>query len=303
MTLLVGAWTAGLVLSLVALGVLVSYRIFRFPDITVDGSFTFGATVAAALLVRGTHPAWASLAGFGAGAAAGLVTGVLHTRFRIQALLAGILVMTALYSVNLRVLGRANVPLLGETTTIGTLLGATGDLDVAGWSVPARDAAFLGAALVLAAGVALLLYLFLRTELGTAMRATGDNPGMVRALGGDVRDLTTAGLALSNGLIGLAGAVFAQYQGFADVMMGTGILVWGLASLIIGEAVVGSARLGLVVTGSVVGSILFRLLVAIALRAGLDPNDLKLVTAGFVLAALVLTGWLARPKGGADAHA
>ena len=144
--------------------------------------------------------------------------------------------------------------------------------------------------------VALLLWAFLRTQLGTAMRATGNNEQMIRALGVDVGNMQIVGLALANGLVGLSGALLAQYQGFADVQMGIGMVVWGLASVIIGEALVGTTQLGLVITGAVMGSVLFRLLVAIALRAGLDPNDLKLVTAVFVFAALILPGVLARMR-------
>jgi len=154
-------------------------------------------------------------------------------------------------------------------------------------------------------GVAAALYAFLRTNLGTAMRATGDNDQMITALGVDTRNMITLGLALANGLIALSGALLAQYQGFADVQMGIGMVVWGLASVIIGEALVGTRQLGFIVVGTVMGSVLFRLLVAVALRAGLDPNDLKLVTAVFVFAALILPGLLARLRRGAKtaAHA
>ena len=150
--------------------------------------------------------------------------------------------------------------------------------------------------LLLVAGLGLLLYLFFRTNLGTAMRATGDNPQMIRALGVSVDFIIILGLALSNGLIALAGSLLAQYQGFADVQMGIGMVVWGLASVIIGEALVGSSRIGLLITGAVIGSVLFRLLVAIALRWGLNPNDLKLITAAFVFVALVAPSLLRKLK-------
>jgi putative ABC transport system permease protein len=301
MTLLLGALTIGLILSLLALGVFISFRIFNFADITADGSVTLGAAVAAILLVGGTSPVVATGAGFLAGMAAGATTGILHTRFGINGLLSGILVMTALYSVNLHVMGKSNMPLLA-TTTLATqaenaataVLGPVDALDVFGWEVAPRDAAVLSGALVAIVVAASLLYFFLRTDLGTAMRATGNNPQMIRALGVDVGNMIVLGLALSNGLIALAGALLAQYQGFADVQMGIGMVVWGLASVIIGEALVGSTRLGLVLAGAVMGSVLFRLLIAIALRAGLDPNDLKLVTAVFVFLALVLPGTIDR---------
>jgi putative tryptophan/tyrosine transport system permease protein len=302
MLLLIGAFTIGLILSLLALGVFISFRIFSFPDITADGSITLGGAVAAVLIVARVHPLIACAAAFAAGALAGTVTGVLHTRFKINGLLAGILVMTALYSVNLHIMGKSNVPLLSERTlaTIAEsaalrVLG-TPVLHLAGWEVSARDAAVLLLAFAAAAAIAAALYLFFRTNLGTAMQAAGDNAQMIRALGVNVDNMIVLGLALSNGLIALSGALLTQYQGFADVQMGIGMVVWGLASIIIGEALVGVRALGFVITGAIMGSILFRLIVAIALRGGLDPNDLKLITAVFVFAALVLPSLLARVR-------
>jgi putative ABC transport system permease protein len=295
MTLLIGSWTVGLILAVLALGVFISFRIFAFPDITADGSLTLGAAVAAALIVRGYSPWAATAASLLAGAAAGGTTGVLHTRFRINGLLAGILVATALYSINLHVMGRSNIPLL-DARTIGTDLvdaaekisGPTEAVSLFGREVRFRDAVNLAATGVLVAALAWLLYAFLRTSLGTAMRATGDNPRMIRSLGVDVGRMITFGLMMSNALVALSGAILAQYQGFADVQMGIGMVVWGLASVILGQALVGTTGLGLSITGAVLGSLLFRLMVAMALRWGLDPNDLKLITAAFVFAALVV---------------
>jgi len=294
MTLLIGSITMGLILALLALGVYLSFRIFNFPDITADGSITFGASVAAILLVHHWSPWLATIAGLFAGTIAGTTTGVLHTKFKINGLLSGILVMTALYSVNLHVMGKSNVLLLSATTLASQaewlgyrVLRTESDLSVLGWSVGVRDAAMLAAALGFVAFVGLALYLFFRTNLGTAMRATGDNPQMIRALGVSIDWVIIFGLALSNGLIALAGALLAQYQGFADVQMGIGMVVWGLASVIIGESLVGSHGIGILITGAVMGSVLFRLMVAIALRWGLNPNDLKLITAGFVFIALI----------------
>jgi putative ABC transport system permease protein len=311
MTLLIGSLTIGLILSLLALGVFISFRVFDFPDITADGSTTLGASIAAILLVGGTSPLLATAAGFCGGVAAGATTGILHTKFRINGLLAGILVMTALYSVNLRVMGKSNVPLLQAATLstqaeqIATAILGRAAFEVFGWGVAARDAAVLLFAFAIVVIVGASLYAFFRTDLGTAMRATGDNQQMIRALGVDVGNMTILGLAVSNGLIALAGALLAQYQGFADVQMGIGMVVWGLASVIIGEALVGTTRIGMVIAGAVMGSVLFRLLIAIALRAGLNPNDLKLVTALFVFIALILPGLLARfgrqHGGGGDA--
>jgi putative ABC transport system permease protein len=307
MTLLLGATTIGLILALLALGVYLSFRIFNFPDITADGSITLGAAVTATLLARGVTPVLATLAGFAAGTLAGITTGVLHTKFKINGLLSGILVMTALYSVNLHVMGKSNVPLLTESTLNSELenlcsrwLGAASELNVLGWTVGLRDAATLVGMFALVCCLGAALYLFFQTNLGTAMRATGDNPQMVRALGMSVDFALIFGLALSNGLIALAGSLLAQYQGFADVQMGIGMVVWGLASVIIGEALVSSSRIGLLITGAVMGSVLFRLMVAIALRGGLNPNDLKLTTAVFVFIALIAPALLKRLKSAAN---
>lgn len=301
MTLLMGSLTIGLILSLLAMGVFISFRIFDFADITADGSITLGAAVAAILLVKGVNPALATTAGFCSGLLAGATTGVLHTKFRINSLLSGILVMTALYSVNLHVMGKSNVPLLSETTLVTyterigqkVFYGAA-DITIAGWNVGVRDISVLIFMTAVTGAIGWILYLFFRTNLGTAMRATGDNDQMIRALGVNVGNMITMGLAFSNGLIALAGALLAQYQGFADVQMGIGMVVWGLASVIIGESLVGARNLGLTITGAIMGSVIFRLMVAMALRWGLNPNDLKLITAIFVFAALVLPNLLGK---------
>lgn len=302
MLLLIGALTIGLILSLLTFGVFISFRIFAFPDITADGSVTLGGAVTGVLLVAHVHPLLATAAAFVAGALAGTTTGILHTRFKINGLLSGILVMTALYSVNLHVMGKSNLPLLTERTLASIaeawavrLLGGQ-SLALFGWDVGARDAGVLAMAFAAAAVIGAALYLFFRTNIGTAMQAAGDNAQMIRALGVNVETMIVLGLALSNGLIAMAGGLLTQYQGFADVQMGIGMVVWGLASIIIGEALVGVRDLGYVIVGAVMGSVLFRLIVALALRGGLDPNDLKLVTAAFVFIALVLPGMLQRLK-------
>jgi putative tryptophan/tyrosine transport system permease protein len=300
MTLVIGALTIGLILSVLALGVYISFRIFDFPDITAEGSVTLGAAVAAILLVSGINPLVATTASFFAGMAAGSITGILHTKFKINGLLSGILVMTALYSVNLHVMGKSNVPLLSATTfgnyaeSAAQAFGMTGSTRLLGWEVSVRDVSILIAVVGAIVITAVVLDRFFRTHLGTAMRATGDNPQMIRALGVDVGAMVILGLAVSNGLIAVSGALLAQYQGFADVQMGIGMLVWGLASVIIGEALVGVRSLGLSIAGTIMGSVLFRLLVAMALRWGLDPNDLKLITALFVFGALVLPALLSK---------
>jgi len=295
MTLVIGAFTIGLILSLLSMGVWLAFRVLRFCDITVDGSITLGASVAAVLLVKGWSPWTATLAATGAGVAAGLVTGTLHTRFRIQEILSGILVMTALYSVNLRIMGKSNVPLLDVDTVATPLAGllsrAMGGADamaVAGWPVPINDAAMLLTVLIITVVVGVVIRFYMLTHAGTAMRASGENPQMVRAQGVNNNTMLVLGLAAANGLVAMAGALLAQYQGFADVQMGIGMIVLGIASVIIGEALVRDSGLGLTIVGAVMGAVLFRLLVAVALRWGLNPNDLKLVTAAFVFVALVV---------------
>ncbi len=291
MTLLIGSMTMGLILALLALGVLVSFRILSFRDLTVDGSLALGGAVAARFLVEGTSPWLATLLAALCGGVAGAVTGTLAMRLKINGLLAGILVMTALYSVNLRVMGKSNIPLMSQTTVLTSaqqLADPEDRLSIGLWSVPTQDVWTMTLIAVLVAVGGAVLHAYFRTNFGLAMRATGDNPDMIRALGVDVGWMTTLGLALSNGLVALSGALLVQYQGFADVQMGIGMVVWGFASVIIGESLVASRSVGLLIAGAIMGSVLFRLLVAIALRWGLNPNDLKLVTALFVLAALVL---------------
>jgi putative tryptophan/tyrosine transport system permease protein len=302
MSLLIGSLTIGFILSLLAIGVYISFRIFDFADITAEGSITLGAAVTAVLLVNGWNPVLATPLAFFAGALAGAVTGILAMRFHINKLLSGILTMTALYSINLRIMGRSNIPLMNEKSlvsqveSLGRKLFGADALQLGGWEVSARDLGLLILCPIVIAVVSLILYALFRTNLGTAMRATGDNSQMIRALGVDDATMIILGLAVSNGLVALSGALLAQYQGFADVQMGIGMVVWGLASVIIGEALVGTRDLGYAITGAVMGSVLFRLLVAIALRWGLNPNDLKLITAGFVFLALILPKVLASVK-------
>lgn len=302
MSLVIGAFTIGLILSLLSLGMLISFRMIRFTDITVDGSITLGASVTAICISHGWDPYLATLLAVVAGALAGAVTGLLHTKFKIQELLSGILVMTALYSINLRVMGRSNIPLL-DSGSVSSFIEKSlapycvdGKMNIAGWLVPSCDIASFISSLAVTLIVGAILFRFLRTHFGTALRATGCNAQMARAQGINHNTMIVISLALSNGLVGLSGALLAQYQGFADVQMGIGMMVWGLASIIIGEALVGRSGIGLVLCGTVLGTILFRLLIAIALRWGLNPNDLKLVTAVFVFVALVLPYFFAGLK-------
>jgi len=273
MELIIGACALGLAYAFLSLGVFITFRIFRFPDITVDGSFTLGAALFAILVPAGVPwPAALALAAAG-GLGAGAVTGLIHTRLGAGALLSGILTMTALYSVNLRVMGRPNIPLLRRFDGSG-LPGDTASL-------------LLHLGLVLSCWA--LLWLLFRTDLGLALRASGDNTLMLAAMGGRVSGMKVAGVALANGLTALSGGLVARYQGFADVNMGFGMIVLGLASLFLGEAVAGRRRLPLTLLGVVLGTVLFRLLIALALASGVAARDLKLLTALFVLGALLFT--------------
>jgi len=302
MTTLLGALTIGLILSLLAFGVYISFRLYDVADITVDGSFTLGAAVAALLLVHGWNPLLATAAGTLAGAVAGFITGVLQTKCGINGLLSGILVMTALYSVNLRVMGKSNISLprevgLGAWAERASHAWQGDEFRILGWMVDGRDVAMCIGSAVLVALVGLALYAFFRTNLGTAMRASGDNPQMVRALGVSVDFCRIFGLSLSNGLVGLSGALFCQYSAFADAQMGIGMVVTGLASVIIGEALTGSRSLGIVLTGAVMGSVFFRQLVAIAMSIGhMQTTDLKLATALCLFVALALPRFVAKMK-------
>ncbi len=266
----------GLVYAVMAVGVYLSSRVLDFPDLTVDGSFPMGAAVAARLLIGGVHPLVGTLLAPVAGFFAGAATGILNTRLRISNLLAGILTMTALYSVNLRVMGRANVPLL-RTGTVLTVLQEKG--------IPPTISSFLLFCIVVVI-VKYMVDVFLRTEFGLALRATGDNESMIRSLGVNTDSMKIVGIGIANALVALSGALVAQYQGFADIGMGIGTVVAGLASVIIGEAIIPPRSVGMGTLGAIIGSVVYRLAVFLALRLGFAPTDLKLVTALLVIAAL-----------------
>ncbi|HEU5303256.1 MAG TPA: hypothetical protein VFU40_01320 [Gemmatimonadales bacterium] len=295
MNLLIGAATIGLILALLSLGIFISYRIYHVLDLTADGSFGLGAAVVAALLVREIHPLPATAIGAMAGVMAGAITGILHTRFLVSALLAGVLTSTALYSVSLFVMGSGNLSLTSAESLVTmaerlgqNLLGLPPSLTLFDTTVSGGSVATLVFMALLAVGLALALAAFLATDLGLAMRSAGDNPQMAKALSIEVDRMVVLGLGLSNGLIALAGALFAKYEGFANIQMGIGTLVAGLAYLMVGEALLGRRSMWRWIAGAVAGTVVFRLLVAAAVRAGLNPNALKLVTSLFVLAVLVL---------------
>jgi len=280
MVLWIGAISQGLAYVFLALGIYLTFRILDFPDLTVDGSFVTGAAVTGILLIKGVHPVISVLAAILAGCLAGAITGLINTKFQINPLLAGILVMTALYSVNLHIMGRSNLPLLREKTVI-TLLENL-NLPIS------KELLSLALFLVLAIISRFALVWFLHTDLGLALRATGDSPSMITAQGVNTDTMKILGLSFSNGLVAFSGSLIAQYQGFADVGMGIGMLVAGIASVIIGETVIVKKGISWVVSGVILGAIIFRLLIALALKVGLNPIDLKLITAVFVFLALAL---------------
>ena len=276
-----GAVEIGLVYALVALGVYLSFRVLDFPDLTVDGSFPLGAAVAATWIVAGGNPWLGSLVAMLAGAGAGLVTAMLNVRFRILHLLASILTMIALFSINLRVMGRPNVAILMQDTVLTPFYGL---------GLPDHIVRPLVVGVVALIVVALLAW-FLTSEFGLAMRATGVNARMARAQGVETDSHIYFGIALSNALVALAGALFAQTNGFADVTTGIGTIVVGLAAVIVGETLVPLRGLLGALIGCVIGSILYRLAVQLALSAdvvGLEAADLNLVTAVLVAVALIL---------------
>lgn len=276
-----GALEIGLIFGLVALGVLISFRVLNFPDLTVDGSFPLGGATAAILIHHGTDPFLATGAAALAAGFAGMVTGWLNVQLKIMDLLASILMMIALYSINLRVMDAPNVPLITDPTVF-TVLQPEGLEDYV-----ARPLILLALVVV----VKLLLDWFFATQVGLAMRSTGSNPRMARAQGIRTGNMVLLGMAISNALCGLAGALFAQSQGGADISMGIGTIVIGLAAVIIGESILPSRRLMVATLAVVIGAVLYRFFIALALNAdfvGLKAQDLNLVTAVLVTVALVI---------------
>lgn len=283
LTAFLGAIELGLLYGLVAIGVHLSFRVLAFPDLTVDGSFPLGAAVAAATISAGHDPFAGTALAVIMGALAGWLTAILAVRFNILHLLASILVMIAAYSVNLRIMGRPNVALLGVDSVLWPIQ-ALGLRDL--WGRPLAMA-------LTAAIVTLLVGALLRSDLGLAMRAVGANPRMAEAQGVRTGALIMAGMALSNAVVALAGALFAQANGFADVTIGTGTIVTGLAAVIVGETLFRSRGVIAALVACVVGSVLYRLAIALALEAdvlGLQASDLNLVTAVLVGLALILPG-------------
>ncbi len=279
----------GFIYSLVAIGVFLSFKTLQFPDMTVDGSFPLGAAVCASLITQGVDPCLATLSAVFAGSIAGLVTAWLSTHLRILNLLASILTMTALYSINLRIMGRPNIALLGEKTIITEWFSSFNIL----------GSIYFLPLLLISILLMIIIYAFLNTRLGLAIRATGNNARMTRAQGINDHKMIWLGLSLSNSLVALAGALFAQVHGFADVTLGVGTIIIGLASVIIGQALLPSRTILQALIACVIGAILYRLVIATALNVGdfgLQASDLNLVTAIIVALAMILPSIKQRVK-------
>lgn len=281
--ILLDAVSTGLLWAIMVMGVYLTYRILDIADLSVEGTITLGAFVAARLISEGVNPWLATIAALISGLVGGFITGALHTYLKIPALLSGILTMIAMWSINLRVMGgsagRSNMPLLRVDTVftpVQELLGGNKPL----------ASLLLGLAAVYV--VAQIIYLFFGTELGSAIRATGANPNMVRAQGVNTGTMIILGLMISNGLVSLSGALIAQYQAFADIQMGTGSIVIGLASLIIGEVIFGTRSFKNSLISVILGAVIYRVIIALVLKAGLNANDLKLFTAITVAICLAM---------------
>ncbi len=291
MNLWINAVALGLAYAASVLGVFVTFRVLAFPDLTVDGSFPLGAAVSAILLVYGWG-AWATLLVAAlAGALAGCATAILNGRLRINGLLAGILVSIGLYTINLRVMGeKSNLPLLTQSTVVTPLVPYLGDPNLRGIVV-------FGVVTLL---LALTLYWLLHTDLGLALRATGDNEKMVRAQGIDADRMRLVGLAIANGLVAFSGGIVAQFNGYADIGLGVGMIVASLAAVIIGETLVRPRGIGMTLIAVVIGAVVYRVFIALALFIGLGPSDMRLVNALIVIVALAVPRLrslvLARPQ-------
>lgn len=268
--MLLGTLEQSFIFAVMVLGVYISYKILDFPDMTVDGSFPLGAAVAAASIVKGVNPVLALILAMAAGAAAGFITGMIHVKLRVTNLLAGIIVMTGLYSINLRIMGKSNIPLFSVKHLFNGNVSA----------------------IVVVAVILLIVKLgmdfLLKTKFGFALKALGDNESLIISLGLNEKTLKIYGLMLANSLVALSGAVLAQYQGFADVGMGTGTIITGLASIIIGDALFGKKKVIKISTMVIFGTIIYRTIIALSLKVGMNASDLKLITSALVVIIIFL---------------
>ena len=268
--MLLGTLEQSFIFAVMVLGVYISYKILDFPDMTVDGSFPLGATVAAASIVKGLNPVLALILAMAAGAAAGFITGMIHVKLRVTNLLAGIIVMTGLYSINLRIMGKSNIPLFSVKHLFNGNISA-----------------------IVVVGIILLIVklgidFLLKTKFGFALKALGDNESLIISLGLNEKTLKIYGLMLANSLVALSGAVLAQYQGFADVGMGTGTIITGLASIIIGDALFGKKKAIKISMMVIFGTIIYRTIIALSLKVGMNASDLKLITSALVVIIIFL---------------
>jgi len=268
--MLLGTLEQSFIFAVMVLGVYISYKILDFPDMTVDGSFPLGAAVAAASIVKGLNPVLALILAMAAGAAAGFVTGMIHVKLRVTNLLAGIIVMTGLYSINLRIMGKSNIPLFSVKHLFNGSISAIIVVAII--------------LLIVKLGVDFLL----KTKFGFALKALGDNESLIISLGLNEKTLKIYGLMLANSLVALSGAILAQYQGFADVGMGTGTIITGLASIIIGDALFGKKKVIKISMMVIFGTIIYRTIIALSLKVGMNASDLKLITSALVVIIIFL---------------
>jgi putative tryptophan/tyrosine transport system permease protein len=307
-TAIFASFESGIIYAIMALGVYLSFRILDFPDLTVDGSFVTGAAVAATMIVSGVNPVIATITAIVIGFVAGCITGLLHTFGKINALLSGILMMIALYSINLRIMGRSNVPLLSQDTAFTGIEGFWSPLGIDAvlnkvWMAVGLGEPVPGTWSILFIMTIITLVIkfltdgFLKTEVGLALRATGDNQRMIRSFSANTNLMIILGLGISNGMVALSGALIAQYSRFADVGMGIGMIIIGLASVIIGEALFGTKSIARTTLAVIGGAIIYRLVVSMALRVDfLETGDMKLITATIVILALVMPKVMDRYK-------
>lgn len=268
--MLLGTLEQSFIFAVMVLGVYISYKILDFPDMTVDGSFPLGAAVAAASIVKGVNPVLALILAMAAGAAAGFITGMIHVKLRVTNLLAGIIVMTGLYSINLRIMGKSNIPLFSVKHLFNGNVSA----------------------IIVVAVILLIVKLgidfLLKTKFGFALKALGDNESLIISLGLNEKTLKIYGLMLANSLVALSGAILAQYQGFADVGMGTGTIITGLASIIIGDALFEKKKVIKISMMVIFGTIIYRTIIALSLKVGMNASDLKLITSALVVVIIFL---------------
>ncbi|WP_442593568.1 ABC transporter permease [Neobacillus sp. D3-1R] len=299
-TAIFGSFESGIIYAIMALGVYLSFRILDFPDLTVDGSFVTGAAISAVLIISGVNPFLATACALVVGFLAGCLTGIIHTFGKINALLSGILMMIALYSINLRIMGRSNIPLLNQETALTKVQEVWEKTGIDTFLNNMLVAVGLGDYLPKTWGILIFMFVitfaikfltdaFLKTEVGLALRATGDNKRMIRSFSANTNMTIILGLGLSNAMVAFSGAIIAQQGGFADVGMGIGMIIIGLASVIIGEALFGTKSIARTTFAVIGGSIIYRIVVSMALRVDfLNPGDMKLITATIVIIALVM---------------